>query len=45
MREVLAVALVSMLTGALFGVAGPMGVEKPPPPKPGIVALEQAQKQ
>ena len=45
MREALAVALVSLLSGGLFGVAGPMGVEQPPPPKPGITALQQAQKQ
>lgn len=43
MREVLAVATVSLLTGLLFGVAGPVGVERPPPPKPGIAALQEEQ--
>jgi hypothetical protein len=42
MREVLAVTAVSLMTGALFGVAGTIGAEKPPPPKPGITGLEQA---
>lgn len=43
MREVLAVTSISLLAGALFGVAGPMGVDRPDPPKPGVVALQQAQ--
>lgn len=43
MRELLAVLLVSLLAGGLFGVAGPMDVEHPDPPKPGIAALRQAQ--
>jgi len=43
MRELLAVGLVSLLAGGLFGVAGPMGVERPEPVKPGITALKQAQ--
>ena len=45
MREVLAVTVVSLLAGGLFGVAGPMDVAPPPPPKPGITALQMAQDQ
>jgi hypothetical protein len=40
MREVLAVTVVSLLAGGLFGVAGPMDVEQPTADNPGITALQ-----
>ena len=45
MREVVAVAVVSLLTGITFGVAGSVGPEQPSPQpsNPGVVGLEQAQ--
>ena len=42
MREFLAIVTVSLLAGALFGVAGPVRPDPPVPPNTEITALRDA---